>query len=670
LGGAFSGNLIVTDIRTAQECLDMPGKITRVEIIAPPEELSDIQEKLRHDLPLDVSVERPSQRGVQVENMTRSFECNLLALTFIALMVGMFLIYNTMTISVIRRRTEIGTLRAIGVSRGKVLALFLLEAFAFGVVGTALGIVGGILFAQGALDSIAKTFEHFYFKEPIETVIVNPVILLGAFALGVTLTVAAAFAPAMEAASVAPAEAARRASYEMKTSRSAGRLAIYAFTVLALAAIAAAQPPVNGLPVFGYVASLATIIGCALLMPQTLKSILPPLSCICERLFSAEGRIAARSLYGTLGRTSVATASLMIGIAMMVSLAIMIGSFRQTVMMWVDQSLKADLFIQTAARSGGSKQARLQEATVQAIRSTPGVEAVDAFVEQPILYNGERTNLAAGEFDVVGKYGHLLFRSGEDARKLCSSMTNKDCLVSEPFAIRRHVKEGDTIQLMTPKGVEAFFVRGVYYEYASDLGYVTITRSKYIDLFGDTSVSSCAVYVKSGADPDKVRAEIMRRIPSATRLAINTTGSIRKEALIVFDRTFAITYALHAIAIAVALLSVINALFALVMEFKRDFGILRYVGATQQQLRRIVLVEAGLLGAIGNAGGLVLGYLLSLLLIYVINKQSFGWTVQFSFPWVFIAQSGLLVFGTALLAGLIPARIAANTVAPSVVRDE
>ncbi len=206
LGGAFSGNLVVTDIDTAQNALNMSGKVTRIEIVVPDSMLNDAMEKLRQDLPAAAAIDRPAQRGVQVDKMTRSFQYNLLALTFIALMVSMFLIYNTMTISVIRRRPQIGTLRALGVSRTQILTLFSLEAVTFGAVGTSLGIATGIAFAQGALAAVSQTFEHFYFRVPTEHVDVSFNVVAMAFAIGVSVTVAAALAPAFEAAGVAPAE--------------------------------------------------------------------------------------------------------------------------------------------------------------------------------------------------------------------------------------------------------------------------------------------------------------------------------------------------------------------------------------------------------------------------------------------------------------------------------
>ncbi|MGH9554129.1 MAG: ABC transporter permease, partial [Terriglobales bacterium] len=430
-----------------------------------------------------------------------------------------------------------------------------MEAFTFGAAGTGLGIAGGIVAAQGALNAIAQTFEHFYFKEPIETVLINPEVIMIAFLVGVAVTVAASLIPAVEAAGVAPAEATRHASFELKASERAGGMAKVGTLLLMCAGFSAIQPAFNGFPFFGYAAALFTILGAALITPLILKLVLPVVAQILEGIFGAEGRLAARSLLGTLGRTSVALASLTIGIAMMVSLAIMIGSFRKTVMVWVDQTLKADLWIQTSARYGGNKNARMSPATVESIRTTPGVAAVDAFVEHSIDYQGDRTNLGAGDLDVVGKYGHLLFTSGEPCATVCERVGGRDAIVSEAFAIRKNVKQGDTIQLPTPEGLLEFRIQGVYYDYASDLGYIVISHPVYRRLYQDDTASSCAVYVDPAANLDSVRADILCRIGNESNLRVRTTRELRSEALKVFDRTFAITYALHTIAIAVAVLS-------------------------------------------------------------------------------------------------------------------
>lgn len=670
LGGVYSGNLVVGDLNVVQRALNADGKISQIEVIVPESLLNQVQFQIRQELPSDVAVERPSQRGEQVEKMTRSFKYNLIALTFIALMVGMFLIYNTMTISVIRRRPEIGTMRALGVSRFQIMSLFMIESLWFGLVGTTIGLLMGVAMSQGALKAIAGTFQHFYFQTPMESVAMAPQVLVAAFCLGVFLTMVASVPPVIEATGVAPAEATRRASYESKIDRLSPILSLLGAVFFIGAVVASGQQPVYNFPVFGYVAALAAILGAALIMPLALRTALPLLGALLRKFLGFEGLFAARSLHGTLGRTSVAVASLMIGIAMMVSLGIMIGSFRETVMVWIDQTLQADLWLQPSARAAGSRFGKFDQSLVPIIKNVPNVVAVDSFVDTPIEYKGEQTNLGAGDLDVTEKYGHLKFTSGESTRVVLARMGRNSAIVSESFAIRKHVAQGDTLTLQTPSGDHSVKIEGIYYNYASDLGYIVIPRQVYKDLYHEQGISNCAIYLAPGADPYAVRTEIQKRLAKVGLFSIRTTSELRKEAIKIFDRTFAITYALHTIAIAVSMLAVMNALFALALESRREFGILRYMGASTKQIQSVVLTEAGILGLLGNVSGLVLGFVLSLLLIFVINKQSFGWTVQFAVPYDFLLEASFLVLLTSILSGIIPARFAAQTVAPQVVREE
>ena len=672
LGGAYSGNLIIADIACAQEVLQNGGKVSRIDLICPPETLAQVETKLRASLPPDLRITSPEGRMEQAHKMTRSFEYNLLALTFIALMVGMFLIYNTMTITVLRRRPEIGTLRALGVAKTIVMRMFLLEALLLGLLGTTSGILVGRLMADGALRAVSKTFQQFYFKIPMESADPRPEQYLLAFAVGMGLTMIAAWPPLLEANSVSPAEATRRNSQESRLRRWQWPFLLGGVALLGVAYIFALQPAISGFPVFGYLAALLSIIGCASIVPFLLAHALPVLSRYLPAVFGVEGRLAATTLNGTLSRTSVAAASLMIGIAMMVSLAIMISSFRKTVTLWIDQSFQADLWMQSKAKAMGNKSGRLQGAVLDEVRKVPGVAAAEGFVERRLDIGGQQAFLAAADFDVLAEHGNQLFLSGRSNKEVCKQLVGYRAMISEPFAVRKNLKRGDSVTVATPQGDKSFVVEDIYYDYASDLGYVIIPRDVYKDLYGDDSVTSIAIYLEPDSVPrlDEVRKGILDRFKAGRHISIASTLELRSEAIRIFDRTFAITYALHTIAVTVALLSVMNALFALTLESKREFAILRYLGARKAQLSRVVLLQAAILGTVGNIGGLGLGYVLSLLLIYVINKQSFGWSVQYSIPVDFIVESGILVLVTAIASGIPPARLAARTLAPSVVRDE
>lgn len=671
LGDAYGGQIMVMDLSTAQPAFGMQGQLSKIDLFVPETTVSQVQEKLTQTLPFGLAVERPTQKGAQVEKMVKSYQYNLTTLSFIALLVGVFLIYNTMSITIIRRRPEIGTLRAIGFSKLQIFSLFLIEALIIGLLGTLLGLGFGLFLSQFAIKAVATTVAALYTGQVLDQFSVNPWLLLEAFGFGIIMTFIGALAPVLEATAVSPAEASRRASYESRIFQASGKLSLLGLLFAVGAGATAFQPPVAGLPIFGFISALCTILAAALWMPLLLKMILSSLLPLLKKWFGIEARLAALILRGALGRTAVSVASLMIGIAMMVSLAVMISSFRQTVVTWVEQTLKADLWIEPVSKFDSKQTGRITPIALSTIRNLPGVAAVDDFYEFPIQYQGNPTHLGIGQFQVLAEYGNLLFLDGEAPKAVLKRVSEHPAVViTEPFSTRYHVQKGESIELVTPLGLKKFRVEGVYYDYSSDLGYIVMPRQWYQKFYQDDRVSNLAVYLKPGVNPETIRQAIQQKLKGQSRLDIRSNQELRENVLRIFDRTFAITYALHVIAIAVALLAVMNSLFALVLEARREFGILKYLGAKDSQIGKIVLFKAGLLGLFGNISGLMVGLVLSFLLIFVINKQSFGWTIRFELPWPFLLQSFALVMLTSILSGLIPARLAAKTPAPEVIKSE
>lgn len=671
LGDAYGGQIAVMDLSTAQPAFGMQGRLSKIDLFVPEKAVDAVQAKLKAQIPLGIAVERPTQRGEQVEKMVRSYQHNLATLSFIALLVGVFLIYNTMSITIIRRRPEIGTLRAIGFSKRQIFALFLTEALMIGLLGTLLGLGFGVFLSQFAIKAVATTVAALYTGQVLDSFSVNPWLILEAFGFGILMTVIGALTPVLEATAVSPAEASRRAAYESRIFQASGKLSLVGVILAIGAGVTAFQPPVGGLPIFGFVSALCTILAAALWMPLLLKISLNALLQPLKQFLGIEARLAALILRGALGRTAVSVASLMIGIAMMVSLAVMISSFRQTVVTWVEQTLKADLWIEPVSKFDNKQTGLIKPTAVAAIRNLSGVAAVDDFYEFPVQFRGNPTHLGVGSFQVLAKYGNLLFLNNDTASEVVKRvMAHPSIVITEAFATRHHVNKGEWIELATPAGLKRFKIEAVYYDYSSDLGYMIMPRQWYRQFYHDERISNLAVYLKPGVKAESLRQAIFNRLSGQSRLDIRSNQELRENVLRIFDRTFAITYALHVIAIAVALLAVMNALFALVLEARREFGILKYLGAEDRQIGKIVLVKAGLLGIFGNISGLLIGFALSFLLIFVINKQSFGWTIRFEVPWFFLLQSFLLVMLTSIVSGLIPARLAAKTPAPQVIKTE
>ncbi len=680
LGSAFGGNLVLMDIATAQEAYGLLGKISRVDILfenPTPQAVEALSDDLNGRLPGYARVQRPERRGQQVETMLAAYQYNLTVLSFISLLVGLFLIYNTMSITVIRRRPQIGLLRTLGFSRGTIFKLFMSESALFGIAGSVLGVGLGVLLAQGALTAISKTAASLYTGQEVTSLYINQTDIVVALLLGSLISLAGALFPVWEATQVSPAEATRQFSYERRFFKEKMMLFFIGIVVWGLAWLASEQDPINGVPVFGFISALGIILGGVLTIPQLLSLFLNQAIKLLPKQFrQTELLIALRSLAGALGRTSVAVISLMIGIAMMISLAIMIGSFRETVSLWVNQSLKADVWIKPAGDDTKRIINRIDPEIVVQIKNTRGIKAMDAFYDFPTEINGKRANIVVGDFDVFSTYGDLRLTDPRPVQEVLDgvmaslSTDSPQTMITESLATHLQLKTGDTITLPTPSGNLDLIIAGVYYDYSSDLGYLVLPRRLYKRCFKSNNASGLAIYLNNPDEASAFRDTLQETLPANTRLSIVTNAELRNQVLTIFDNTFAITYALHAIAILVALLCVTNSLFALVLENKREFGILKYLGTRVSEIRLIIMYQASVLAVSGSITGLFVGYLLSLLLIFVINKQSFGWSIFFSWPSEFIAQSFVLILITALLSALYPAYVASKIQAPSLLRDE
>lgn len=671
-GMAFGGNVLVMDIGTAQKTFSMQGRVSRIDLMSDqkinPETIIAIQEIL----PINASIESPSNRNAQVQKMLQAFQNNLMALSLVSMLVGAFVIYNTMSIIIIRKRAEIGILRTIGLTRPALFALFLGQTLLFGIFGSALGLFLGTVLAKGTVQAVQKTVVALYTQQPAAQVALDPSMLVGAFAIGIIFTMAASLVPILEATQVQPSESMRRGSFEAKVDRSSMKLTMAGLILLAGAAVTCTLPAINNFPVMGYLSAILTVFGVSFCLPKVLQTALELIKGWLKHTKRAEPVLASANLRGSLGRTSVAIASLMLGIAMMVSLNIMISSFRETVIMWVNQTLQADLFIESTSRSEASKGAKLSQARVDALKNVEGVEDIDSFVQQPFVYKGRLTNLGSGKLDVLEKHTQLKFLDGEPFEAVHNRIKQNEmsCIVTETFANKNGVKKGDVLEIPSSKGLLKVTIQNIYYDYASDLGYVILSRQVQQKYFPASGYSSCAIYCKPSFDANVVRSNLLATMEPNARVNVLTNKELRQEVLRVFDDTFAITHALHAISVLVAILGVANSLYAMTMEMRQELAILRFVGASMNQLRQIILYQAAFLGGLGALSGTLVGAVLSLLLINVINKQSFGWTINLSVPWIAITESFLLVVFFSVVSGLLPALSIKNLVTPDAVRNQ
>lgn len=684
-------SMAVMDIAAAQARFGLVGRLDRIDLVTEPARpVGDVAEELQTTLPPTLTVSRPSRRNEQVERMVKAFQLNLVTLSAVGLLVGLLLVYNTVAFAVVKRRREIGILRALGMGRGQVCALFIGEAALMGLVGGLVGSGFGLLLARGLVSLLSRTVSELYV--PVEAAagvwLTLPAgSLLEGSLVGITVSILGALVPSLEAGRTAPARALAPGEYEVTQEIRAWPLAWTGCGGLLLAGLLAWPGPVQGLPLFGYASAFCLLVS---------LSCLSPLLVLLMGRFVAKGtggtggaekgwrgfgaisRVAAGQVARAPGRSAVTISALMVGIAIMVGVGIMIQSFRHTVEAWINQTVMADLVVAPSSwlqgEESGMLAKRLPLSWASTLAAIQGVAAVDTYRQLRVEIQGRPASLVSRDLLLHAERSRYLFLEGDSVETIGRTVATDGVILSEVLARTLNLGRGDRLLLMTPTGERSFPITGVFYDYATDGGKVVMDRALYHRLWRDDTTTVFAVYVTAPRDADQVRRRITERmtelVGSNGRLAVVSNAELRAEILAIFDRTFQVTYALEFIAVMIALLGIVNTLLTSVLERQREMATLRAIGASAQQVRRIVLWESFCLGLLGAWLGLVGGGLLSALLIKVINKQSFGWTIQMTIPTGLLVEAVGLALSVALVAGYLPARWAARQIVAEGLRYE
>jgi putative ABC transport system permease protein len=658
------------DIAAAQRLLGTYGRIDRIDVFSGRHENVDaLGRMVRASVPAAYDVETPGEQKEENRRMLRAFRWNLRILSYISLVVGAFLIYNTIAVSVVRRRPEIGVLRALGTSSRGILWMFLGEALMLGLAGSIAGVLLGRVLASGLVGMLSRTVNALFTTSAPGGIELSAPLMTAALGIGIFVAAVSALLPAIEASRVPPADAMRRAQREYEVRLHAARNLTIAGALAAVAIVFCRFGPVGGRPVFGYLATFLSVAALALISPAFIAFAIRILRVPLKRLGGAAGIVAGRSLVASLKRTSVMVTALATAIAMMVSVGIMVGSFRETVQVWLNDQLRADIYVRAEGPASAGVYSPIAAAVPGIVRATPQVDEADLFHAFTFHFQNQQATFGASDMDIVRRRRNLRFLNGA-ALPVLSSLRNHDrCIVSEPLANKHHVNAGDMLRIPLGSRTAELKVAGVYYEYSSDRGFVLVDNTTLAKYLPEAAITNIAIYVKAGSNARDVQRELESRLASYS-LVIAPNATLRNAAVEIFDRTFTITYALEAIAVVVSMLGAANSLFALVLDRRREIGLIRYLGAEGGQIRRMVLAEAGLIGLLASVLGLALGASLSLVLIRVVNKQSFGWTIQFHPPLLLLAGALTMVWIVTVVAGLYPARFAALLEPVEVIHEE
>jgi putative ABC transport system permease protein len=451
-----------------------------------------------------------------------------------------------------------------------------------------------------------------------------------------------------------------QAQYQQRPQRSLTRLFAPWIAWLVLGYGLSWLKPVGDVPLFGYLSAFAVVCGFSLLMPAAILGLTWMLRPLLFRLFGAEGEVAAENLQSALSRSAVAAASLMTGVAMVVSVAIMIASFKRSVDTWVDQTVQADLIVSAADPSSGVSTVPLPESLARELSTIDGVLEVDALRSLTIPYQDRQIILNIADLDVFARHTEYPFLDGDHDAIFAEVINQDSVIVSENFRYRFAVQRGDRVTLPTPAGPRSFGIAGVSLDYSSDQGTIVMHWGTFRKYWTAHVVDTIGVYVQPGVSLEAVGEAIKQRFGRSHRMFLFSNQAFKEEISQLIDQSFVITYALEIIAIAVGIMGIATALYTSVLERQRETSVLRALGAFRHQIRQIIMLESGLLGLLGVGVGTLCGACLSVILVYIINRQSFGWTLRLTFPTWTVAMSLGLIFMMALAAGIWPAHQAAK----------
>ena len=665
--GSALENLMIADISTAQELLQMKNRISRIDLFIENESNNPKFESIQSSLPPGVTIERSGSRSNSAEQMVKAFNMNLTAMSLLALVVGMFLIYNTMTFSVVQRRTYIGLLRSLGVTRREVFFLIINEAILLGIVGTILGSILGIFLGKGMVKLVTQSINDLYFLLNVRSLQISTIYLVKSVVLGVGATFLAAIKPAREATAAPPRVVMSRSIVETELKRNVPKLTVVGVIVAVIGSIILFTPSKSIW--LSYSGLVPLVLGLSLLTPLLIFVFVHLFNPIIRRVFGILGKMAARGVLSQISRTSVAIAALSIAVATTIGVGTMVTSFRNTVQNWLGNLLSADIYIAAPRLISTQSAGDLDPILASKIAQKDEVQHVNYYRENKIYTEKGAFILLTAK---VGehRYDDFTFKSGNPETAWEKYQKNEAALVTETFAYRYDKKVGDNILLPTDRGEKEFKIEGIYYDYGTDLGLVSIAHHTYTKYWDDDMLSGIVVYVHEGIDINSLMNEIRKMAGTNEQIQVQSNQSLIASSIYIFDRTFLITNVLQMLAIIVAFIGVLSALMAIQLERSREFGVLRANGLTPRQLWKMVLMQTGLMGLISGIISIPIGNVLALVLIKVINERSFGWTIQFDFKFELLVQAVLLALVAALLAGIYPAYKMAKTSPALALREE
>ncbi|MEW6350100.1 MAG: FtsX-like permease family protein [Thermodesulfobacteriota bacterium] len=650
--------LAVVDISTAQELFGRLGRIDRIDLI-----VTGDPAQLAQRLPPGLRLTDRTERKSALEAMLYSFQLNLGAMSLLAVFVGVFLIYNFSMFSVLARREDMALLLTMGAHRDGLVAAFVCESLLLAAVGSLLGVGFGYLVALLGMERVSGTISELYFQVQVSGVPLTASILIRGFAVGFAATVAGTAFPVWEVAATPPILGMKRRTIEDRAHGMKGRLFVWGVFCL-ICSLAAAWA--SRFSVFwGFGSAFGVTLAFALLTPPLLS----PLTLHVGRWLKAvvgsvSGYLAAATVRASLSRTSVAVAALASALAMTIGVDTMIHSFRESVGFWLDRALVGDLYISPDTTKWGHS---LPDSLVGFLRRNPNVAHVERYSMQIVELRGRPVRLRIIDGGILRRFSSPVFLAGKD--RAWDKLIAGQVFVSESLSVRFGMRPGDDVELQTPEGARRFTIAAVVRDYSSDQGTIHMDREIYERFWKDTRVQSVAMFLRPGASPEQVTRDVAREFPDLGK-AIVSNARMRREVMVIFDKTFAPTANLKAVTLMVALLGVATALMAILMERARDLKVMGYLGLTPREMAKMYVFQGLIMGCAAFLIASVSGTVLTYVIVYAINYRSFGWSIDISLDFGIFFKILLLTVAVCLVSSIYPTYRLTRAVARPALDEE